>query len=469
MSTLGLDPERLRSLDDKGHHITIIPAEVKGCYRTNRTWTQYVLIMIFLLIPWTEMNGSQTILLDIPRRQFALFGMTFWAHDAPLIFFILAILTLGLTFVTAIWGRVWCGWACPQTVFIDGVFRRIEQWVEGNYLERRKLHSEKMSINKLKKRSLKWFLFFLVSSLISHSFAAYFVGSKNLVKMIQGSPTENWTYFLIISSMTAIVLFDFGWFREQFCIIMCPYGRFQSVLMSQNSLAVVYDAKRGEPRKGLPLSLDGKQGDCVSCGRCVQVCPTGIDIRKGVQMECIACTACIDACDEIMEKVHKPKGLIKYASVSGNPISVKRPRTLIYVALIGLAILGLVYNVATREPISISVLRGKDTPYSMVKNEKGANVILNHLKLHLKNQTFQKVKFQFSISGDMKEQVELTIVQNPVEVDSGADYTLHAFVKFPPDLVSNTGSAKGLLKVVATGGEKPYETEKEFTLVGPKK
>lgn len=468
MSTLGLDPERLQSLDDHGHHITIIPAEVKGIFRINRTWTQYVLIMIFLLIPWTEMNGAQTILLDIPRRQFALFGMTFWAHDAPLIFFILAIFTLGLTFVTAIWGRVWCGWACPQTVFIDGVFRRIEKWVEGNYIERRKLHAEKMSLKKLRIKSLKWFLFLFVSSFISHSFAAYFVGSKNLVKMVQGSPNDNWTYFLIITSMTAIVLFDFGWFREQFCIIMCPYGRFQSVLMSEDSLAVVYDAKRGEPRKGLP-TLNNKQGDCVSCGRCVQVCPTGIDIRKGVQMECIACTACIDACDEIMEKVHKPKGLIKYSSVSGNPVTVKRPRTLVYVALIGLAIIGLIYNVATREPISVSVLRGKDTPYSQVKNEKGQEVILNHLKLHLKNQTFQKVKFHFSLTGELADKIDLTIVQNPVEVESGADYTLHAFVKFPPDLVSATGSATGQIKIDVTGVEKPFSTDKEFTIVGPKK
>lgn len=467
---MALDPERLTSIDEYGDRAYIIPAEVRGFFHKHRRWTQFVLLLIFLGLPWTQINGEQSILLNIPARKFAIFGITFWAHDAPLIFFVLATVTLGLAFVTSIWGRVWCGWACPQTVFIDAVFRRIEQFVQGGYIQRRQLRQADLSFKKFTKLSVTWVLFALVSSLIAHSFAAYFVGAEALIKMIQESPSQHWDTFLIVSVITLAVLFDFGWFREQFCIIMCPYGRFQSVLLDQKSLAIVYDESRGEPRKG-KVPPGEKQGDCVSCNRCVQVCPTGIDIRKGLQMECIACTACADACDEIMTKVKKPTGLIGYKTLDRSPVSLKKPRSIIYMILIVLSVAGLTYNVATREKAQVFVLRAKEAPYTQLKNEAGEDVILNHFRLQIQNQNFKKSIYLLRPPTEWAAQgIELTVAQNPLDLEPGKITEWHFFVRFKPSLVEQTGQLKTKIQLLDQNDvEKPYEAEKEIILVGPKK
>ncbi|WP_413288144.1 cytochrome c oxidase accessory protein CcoG [Bdellovibrio sp. HCB337] len=467
---MALDPERLTSIDEFGDRTYIIPAEVRGFFHKHRQRVHILLLFVFLVIPWTYINGQQTILLDIPARKFAIFGITFWAHDAPLVFFVLATLTLGLTFVTSVWGRVWCGWACPQTVFVEAVFRRIEQWVQGNYIQRRQLHQAELSFKKFYKKSLTWFLFFVVSSLISHSFAAYFVGSEKLLQMIQGSPQENWSYFLVISCMTALVLFDFGWFREQFCIIMCPYGRFQSVLLDQKSLAVVYDETRGEPRKG-KVPPGQKQGDCVACNRCVQVCPTGIDIRKGLQMECITCTACIDACDEIMEKVKKPKGLIRYDTLDRSPVSLKKTRSVIYMVLIVLSLAGLTYNIATREKAQVFVLRAKEAPYTLIKGDQGEDLVLNHFRLQIQNQGFEKGIYLLKPTKEWQENgITLTVAQNPLNIEAGKISEWHFFVRFKPELVSATGQFPVKIQLEDQNElESPFKSEKEIILVGPRK
>lgn len=456
--------DALTSLDEHGHRKGIIPAEVKGFWKKNKEVVHFILIFFFLLLPWTKINGIQTVLLDLPNRTFALFGTMFWAHDGPLLFFVFAVLVFSLAAVTAIFGRVWCGWACPQTVFIEGVYRRIEIWIEGNYLERRKLRDAPMSGNKFFKLFLKWLAFFLVSSLIAHSFVAYFTGAEKLVGMMQGSPTENWTYFLVISFITGVLLFDFGWFREQFCVIMCPYGRFQSVLLDRNSLTVMYDEKRGEPRKGLP-SENGKQGDCVSCNRCVQVCPTGIDIRKGIQMECIGCTACIDACDEIMTKVNKPKGLIGYKSISGRGVAWKRPRVLAYAFVILIGLSGIFYNFFARAPLMVTLLRAKDTPYQLVEMD-GIPKVINHFKVHIHNQTFSNHQYSLVHPEDWDQKnVKLTLAQNIVTVARGDEKILHFFVIVPADLFDQKGEWVSELKVQQL--ESPHFIKKEMRFVGP--
>ena len=461
MSTLGLDPERLSSLDEHGHHKTIIPAEVKGHFRNLRNWTQAVLILIFLILPWTKINGAQTLLLDIANRKFAIFGITYWAHDGPLIFFILAALGLTLFFVTSLWGRIWCGWACPQTVFIDGVFRRIEILIEGNYIQRRQMLSGDLTFPQNLKRILKWLAFFLVSSVIAHSFTAYFVGAEALAAMTIHSPTEHMTPFVWVTVMTFIILFDFGWFREQFCIIMCPYGRFQSVLMDKNSLAVIYDNKRGEPRKA--------GGDCVACNRCVQVCPTGIDIRKGVQMECITCTACIDACDEIMVKVKKPTGLIRYDSVSQQRGSLFQPRSLIYLTLIFASLSGLAYNVLNRQPLEAAIIRAKDTPYQILPAENNEPMILNHFKAHITNQGFVPGQYQIMATAEAAiNGVIVTTAENPIQLISGQNKTIHVFVKFPAKLTNQIGQASTSIEFKDLNPDnKNYIQRKEISIVGP--
>lgn len=419
------------SLDEHGGRVGIIPAEVDGIWKKRKTIFQTFLLLLLLIVPWTRFENSQTILLDIPNRKFTLFGVTLWAHEAPLVFLVLIIATLGLFFVTAVWGRVWCGWACPQTVFIDLVYRRLEILIEGKFVARRRMQTDPWTPAIYFKKILKWFSFFVVSSLISHSLAAYFIGARELLHMMGDLPTHNLTYFTIITVTTGFLLFNFGWFREQFCIIMCPYGRFQSALLDADSQVVLYDASRGEPRRGSETAATGKVGDCVACRRCVQVCPTGIDIRYGLQMECIACTACMDACDTMMEKMNRPKGLIRYGTQSGKSVSLRRPRSLIYLALffVFLVILGI--QLEGRKDIDIGLLRALETPYQIVQDEQGRKVLLNHFKLHLKNQTHHPVQATLSIdSKKWGSQFVLTTPQNPVELPGGEDKVVHVFVKY---------------------------------------
>ncbi|NIT12887.1 MAG: 4Fe-4S binding protein, partial [Candidatus Dadabacteria bacterium] len=257
-----LPEERLSTTDEYGKRVYIFPEKVHGRFRKWRTLTHSVLIIILLVLPWLKIGGYQALLFDIPNRRFSIFGLTFWAHDGPLIFYILAILSIGLAFITAIYGRVWCGWGCPQTVFVDGVFRRIEYLIMGSHIKQMNIAKAPWNGEKIFKYSLTWILFTIVSLIITHSFLAYFVGAERLVEMTQHRPAENWTIFLFMFFITSFLLFDFGWFREQFCIIMCPYGRIQSVLMDDDSVTVAYDYNRGEPRKGT-TDYGEKEGDCI--------------------------------------------------------------------------------------------------------------------------------------------------------------------------------------------------------------
>lgn len=454
------ETDRLSTLDDYGTRLFVIPAEVKGRFRKWRNRVYWLLIAFFLILPWTKMNGVQSLWLDIPNRRFSFFGLTFFAHDTPLIFFILAIAVLSLALVTAIWGRVWCGWICPQTVFIDAIYRKIEIWIEGDYIERRRRYARPIDGEKLFRYILKWISFFVVSSLIAHSFVAYFTGSEPLIAMIKGSPKDNWNYFLITSSMTTLLLFDFGWFREQFCLIMCPYGRFQSVLMDENSMTVLYDEKRGEPRKG--SAAKDITGDCVNCFRCVQVCPTRIDIRDGMQMECIGCTACIDACDEIMRKVNKPEGLIRYHALSGQKANWKRPSILVYSALIAICVLGFGYNVVHRSAFAANILRPQDSPYQMLPNE----MLSNHLRLHLHNQTNQPQQFEIKLGRTNPDlPVEIRQAATVHHVGIGANQEVHFFVIFPASLVRRSGQHTLFIDL----NERISHQEKSFQveLLGP--
>ena len=464
-----LDTERLSNIDRYGDRIRIIPAEVRGFYRKHRTWTQALLLIFFLVLPWTKINGQQSLLIDIIHRKFAIFGSTFFSHDAPLIFFLLATMAIGLAFVTSVWGRVWCGWACPQTVFIDFVFRGIERLVQGNYRQRRELDAAPMSLQKVWKNFVTWILFFIASAVIAHSFAAYFIGSETLLEMMNGSPSENWNYFVGILIATLLVLFNFGWFREQFCIIMCPYGRIQSVLLDENSKSIVYDVDRGEPRKGLNKSLP--PGDCVSCNRCVQVCPTGIDIRKGQQLECIACTACADACDEIMVKVKKPVGLISYRTFDGEKTNFLKPRTLVYIALLIICVSGLTYALRTRDSVQIFVMRAQDTPFTISQSTSGEKLITNHFKIQIQNQTDLVQSYDLLAPETWQERrFVLTVAQAQVRLRPGQMYTWHFFVQFPAEILNAQGTftTNFTLRNLPDGKLEPLLSTPEIILLGPR-
>jgi len=467
-SRLELPEDRPASFDEAGHHVALNPADVRGRFRTYRNWLYSALVVFFLSLPWTKFHGHQTVLLDIPNRRFAFFGVTFWAHDVPMIFFVLGLLTVGLAFVTSVWGRVWCGWGCPQTVFIDFIYRRIERWIEGSHFQRQKLAQAPISWNKLWKRSLKWFLFWFVSTNIAHSFTAYFVGAERLASMSLAAPWENWTPFIFVTVLTVIVMFDFGWFREQFCMIMCPYGRFQSVLMDRQSLAVLYDEGRGEPRKGSEPE-GASHGDCINCYRCVSVCPTGIDIRRGIQLECVACTACIDACDEIMESIDRPRGLIRYSSeaeMAGGKRRFLRPGSAVYAGILFVLMVGFSVSVARRQTIDVEFIRAVETPYTQKTLDDGSSEIINHYRVNVKNQGFDEQTISLSLEGEASE-VELVAPTYPLELAGGKLERSHIFFKFPARLTAATGKTPITVVVTAESDRGRSVQREPLTLVGP--
>lgn len=419
------------------------------------------LIGLFLVLPWIHRNGQQLILLNVEKREFYLFGLHLRAHDTPLLLFLLLGFAFLIGLISTLWGRIWCGWACPQTVFIDSFYRQIEIWIEGNHRERKALDESPWDSNKLTKKALKYSLFLIASLLITHSFLAYFVGSERLLTMIRSSPTENWQSFLMIAFTTGIILFDFSWFREQFCVIVCPYGRFQSAMLDDQSTIVGYDAKRGEPRRN-PATPAAPHGDCISCQRCVQVCPTGIDIRKGLQMECIGCTACIDACDAVMEKTKRPTGLIRYTSqaeLAGLPKKRLRPRVFVYAALFLAAVSGLTFGLLKKEYLDVTVLRASEAPYQLINNGASSTVV-NHFHLEISNQSGQRENLQFQISQNSPD-IELVMPMNPLVVEENQNVRADFFLRSPKEKVL------GFRKV---GVEMKYGTtvkKLEVTFVGP--
>jgi len=475
-----LPVDRLATTDEAGHRVFLYPADVVGKYRKRRTLLSFILIAFFLILPWIQINGHQALWIDIAKRRFSVFGLLFWAHDAPILFLLLGGAAISIAFVTAIWGRLWCGWACPQTVFIDGVFRRIERWIEGDSVARRRLDQSPWTTVKFFKKVTKWSFYLLAALFITHSFLAYFVGTGPLLKMMTQSPSENPGDFLFIFATTALVLFDFGWFREQFCTIVCPYGRFQSVLMDDRSLAILYDSQRGEPRRGVTpnnteASTSKTQGDCVNCYRCVKVCPTGIDIRRGVQLECIACSACVDACDEVMTRLKKPKGLIRYDSMvnlQGIPIKKQSIRPMIYAVILVIMISGLSWVIHHRVDLSAVVVRAIDTPYQEVTGSNGAPEIINHFKIHLENQSFEDQNIQIELPSDLTEAqksgASIILSNHQTLLPAGDGERADLFVRFPKSLLHQ---GKGSLTIVIEGKgiEKNQISalRKDLVLVGP--
>jgi cytochrome c oxidase accessory protein FixG len=286
----------LPTLNEDGSRRWIRPKPSHGTYATVRRAVAYALMLVFFLIPHVRMGGKPLILLDIPRRQFTLFGTTFLPTDTMLLMLLLASIIIAIFLMTALFGRVWCGWACPQTVYMEFLFRPIERLVEGGRSGSLALDKQRSHFHP--RRLLKYAIYVVLAIFLAHTFLAYFVGTEALAQWIRRSPADHPTSFLVMAGTALAIFGDFAYFREQTCLVACPYGRMQSVLLDRQSLIVAYDPTRGEPRmKG--KTRPAGAGDCIDCGACVTTCPTGIDIRDGLQMECIHCTQCADACDEI--------------------------------------------------------------------------------------------------------------------------------------------------------------------------
>jgi cytochrome c oxidase accessory protein FixG len=448
--------DSVTTIGQDGSRSFIYPADTHGVFSLARKVSALLLIFLYLSLPWIKIGGFPAVFLDVAQRRFHLFGWTFAAQDMWLTFFLITGLGFSLFFVTALLGRIWCGWACPQTVFLDHVYRRIERWIEGDAVKRRALAAGPMTGEKITKRVLKHTLYIAVSLLITHLFIAYFVSLPELWAMMHEQPAEHWSVFAFVFIAAAGLYFNFAWFREQLCIVICPYGRLQSALIDDNSLVIGYDAKRGEPRGKLGTP---DAGDCVACNRCVQVCPTGIDIRQGLQMECIGCTACIDACDDVMTRVKKPKGLIRYDSqnkFAGRVTQWIRPRTILYgvLLLIGMSVAG--WALSTLKPASVSITRIIGTPYIVTDDS-----VRNQFLIRLINK--RSVPVTFSVTTASPVEVHLTGLTEAVTVGPLGEEVRPLVLVVPRK--SYTGPF--LFTLIASDESASFQIKREAEFLGP--
>jgi cytochrome c oxidase accessory protein FixG len=386
--------DRITTIEDDGSRKWIFAKQPKGSLYNLRSLFSVFYLIIFFTLPLLQYKGEPLFMLNVVQRKFILFGLHFGVQD--LIVFGMAMLT-GVVFIvlfTVVFGRLFCGWACPQTIFMEMVFRRIEYWIDGDSQQQRALNKAPWDSYKISKRMAKYAIFLLISFLIANTFLAYIIGLPELKKIISEPVTQHIPGFTAISLFTMAFFTVYAFLREQICIVACPYGRLQGVMLDKKSIVVAYDYLRGEPR-GKAKEQATTQGDCIDCKACVTVCPTGIDIRNGTQLECINCTACIDACNAIMYKIEKPQGLIRYASETNIADRVKTtitPRILAYSAVL-VALLGLLsFTFLSHSVVDVSILRtpgqfyqeNTDTTISNLYNFKVANKKNQDLHIHIK-------------------------------------------------------------------------------------
>jgi cytochrome c oxidase accessory protein FixG len=390
-----------------GSRVKVHPADVRGRWMNRRRLVFALLVAFYVLAPLVPVGGHPMIQLDVARRSFFLFGRTFNAQDFWLVLLIALSFVFGLLFVTAWRGRVWCGWACPQTVFLEGIYRPIERWLEGPRERRLKAAREPWTARGVDRVVLKHVLFLAVSLAVAHTATALFVGPRELFAMVEHGPAQHRLAFGLTMGFTAVLMFNFGWFREQFCVVLCPYGRLQSVLQDRDTVSVAYDERRGEPRGKISKGAapgSGAFGDCVDCQRCVVVCPTAIDIRNGSQMECLACLQCADACDEVMTRVGRPTGLIGLASQSrlgGGTTRVLRPRLVVYGLLFLVTASALVASLATRSSFEANVLRPRGANPFVVDGD----VVRNVFEIHLVNKAPQAADYRITVESPVSAEI----------------------------------------------------------------
>ena len=412
MSIIDIDVEdndrfrgELASISKEGKRRWIYAKESSGRYTNRRTVAAWFLLLFLFIAPHIKINGLQFMLFNILERNFVVLGIPFWTQDFYiLLIFALSLLT-GIVAFTSAFGRVWCGWACPQTIFLEMIYRKLEFFIEGSRQQQVQLDNAPWSSKKIRIKFLKHSLFFFIAFFISNTFLAYIIGSDQLYAIITDPPKNHIVGLLSILLFSAVFYAVFARFREQACIIVCPYGRYMSSLVDENTVAVSYDFKRGEPRKKFSkfdreaestISPNNvSRGDCIDCGQCVAVCPTGIDIRNGIQLECVNCTACIDACDDVMEKMKKPRGLIRYTSLNAirNGTLSKLPkRTYAYLAVWIITLTTAVVLYALRPELHVLVLRQSGTTYSKTNENRYVNFfILQKLNKTNKSKTIDLV------------------------------------------------------------------------------
>lgn len=452
--------DSISTIDEKGKRAWVFPKKPKGKFYEKRKLVSYFLLAFLFAAPFIKISGNQFLLFNVIERRFNIFGFPFWPQDFHLFVISMIIGVIFVTLFTVVFGRIFCGWICPQTIFMEMVFRRIEYWIEGDRAKQMKLDSQPWNGEKITKKGLKTVIFILISFAIANVFLAYLIGSDKLIEYITDGPFKHLGTLIPLAIFTGVFYFVFSWFREQVCIIACPYGRLQGVLLDTNSIVVAYDHKRGEGENGRHKwrkNEDRQQlgyGDCIDCKQCVHVCPTGIDIRNGTQLECVNCTACMDECDTIMEKVNLPTGLIRYASESNIEKKSKfklTARIKGYIAVLSILIVVLVSMLFMRNDIEARVLRLPGQLYE----HKDNNIISNVFTYKMVNKTTQPISDVslrlMSIEGTIK--LVSTNSTFTVPKQGLAEGTL--FIEIDGNLLSG---AKNRIKIGVYQGDKLIET-----------
>ncbi len=389
--------DTIGTINKEGKRAWVFPKKPSGKWYTYRKYVSYFLLAFLLAAPFVKINGNQFLMFNVLERRFNIFGFPFWPQDFHLFVISMIIGVIFIALFTVAFGRIFCGWMCPQTIFLEMVFRRIEYWIDGDRGAQIKLDRQPWNAEKIRKRTIKWIIFFIISFIIANVFLAYLIGSDKLMAYITDGPLLHLSTLISLLIFTAVFFWVFAWFREQVCIIACPYGRMQGVLLDNKSIIVAYDHKRGEAENGRKKWRKDEDreamghGDCIDCFQCVNVCPTGIDIRNGTQLECINCTACIDECDTIMEKVNLPKGLIRYASE--DEITKKEkfkftPRLKGYTAVLVILTGILIGMLFLRNDLEANILR---LPGQLYEHKEG-DIISNVYTFKLINKTTETVE-----------------------------------------------------------------------------
>lgn len=437
-------------IDKGGDRNWVYPKKPKGPLYTGRTWFSISLMVLLFAGPFIKLNGHPLLLLNVLERKFIILGIPFWPQDMPLLALLLLTFIMFIIVFTVIFGRVWCGWACPQTIFMEMLFRKIEYLIEGDFRAQKKLDEAPWDVTKIVKKTVKHLVFFGLSVLIANTFLSYIIGVDEVSKLVLDGPMAHLGKFIALIIFSGIFYAVFAKFREIICIVVCPYGRLQGLMLDKNSIVVAYDFLRGEPRGFKKKAVEQNLGDCVDCSRCVQVCPTGIDIRNGTQLECINCTACIDECDDVMTKISKPKGLIRYASQEEISSGLKRritPRSAAYIVILFVLTGVLTFLLATRKDVESTILR---TP-GMLHQTQGDGKISNMYNFEVVNKTFNVQHIELKIVSPAG--AELKMVDRDANVfELGEDGLIKgSFFIILPQSEIKTNNTEAVIDIISNG------------------
>ncbi len=454
--------EELQEVSLYAEREKIYPRQVRGVFALLRIIGILSLLGLYYFIPWFQWDGHQAILFDLPARKFYILGLTFWPQDFIYLALLLVLAALSLFFFTALAGRLWCGYACPQTVWTE-VFLWIERKIEGTRNQQIKRDKGGWTAEKIRVKTTKHFIWVTFSLYTGLTFVGYFTPIRELTDLILQLSLSAWEWFWILFYSFA-TYGNAGWLREQVCIYMCPYARFQSAMVDDDTLVISYDKERGEPRGSRKKSANYKEkglGACTDCSLCVQVCPTGIDIREGLQYQCIGCAACIDVCDEVMDKMNYPKKLISYTTLNtlqGNKTHILRPRIIIYMVLLMTLTSGILYSMLTRVPLSLDVIRDRNTLF----RETDEGLIENVYKIQIINKDTQAHHYQLQASGIDDLQIK-TDAEN-IYVESGENSEIIVRLQADPENLKNRSSNVIFMLNTKKGN---INIEEEARFVGP--